>query len=649
MRFGCAWYPEHWNKNRWPEDLALMRDAGMNVVRLGEFAWSLLEPEEGRYDFDWLEQAIDLAASLGLDTVVGTPTAAPPAWLTQRYPDTLAVRDHGRPATHGNRCHFSPTSPRYLDFCAKIAEAMAARFGRHPHVIGWQIDNEYNTTSYDETTRQKFQDYLRERYRTLETLNARWTTAYWSQTYQDWSQVPLPIGGHHPGLMLEFRRFLSRVYQEYQRVQIAAIRRHSERWITHNFMGWFDLFDHYLVSRELDFASWDSYVGSGHLDFLGNGSAHDLVRGFRRRTFWLMETQPGNVNWSPLNNALNRGEVRAMAWHAIGHGADAVLYWQWRSALNGQEQYHGSIVGPDGRPRPVYREIRELGRDLGHCRAALTGTELVAECALLHAYDDRWAVSFQRHHRDFDPVGHLNAYYRALRARVPTVDIVHPSAPLEGYRLVIAPHLQIIDQALAARLYEFVSRGGHLVLGARSGMKDDANALLPSRQPGPLAPLLGAHVEEYYALDTPVPLEPEGEAKFWAEWLEPDQMDVEVVLRYGPSNGWLDHRAAVVTRRVVSGQVTYVGGWLDDASLERLTTGWVTSSKLELFPVPTGVEACRRVGPAGEVWILVNHQRSPQTVILPWPARDLISDQFRGQKLELGEYGVAVLVKAEAG
>ncbi|HZG67384.1 MAG TPA: beta-galactosidase, partial [Herpetosiphonaceae bacterium] len=334
MILGTAWYPEHWEETRWGRDLELMREAGFTMVRVAEFAWSRMEPEEGRFDLDWLERAIDQAAALGIDTVVGTPTAAPPAWLTQRYPETLALRKDGRRASHGMRCHYSPTSPRYREFCRRIADEMARRFGEHPHVLGWQIDNEYNAVSYDDEARQQFQEWLREQYGTLQNLNDHWTTSYWSQEYSDWSQIPFPIGNHNPGLVLAFRRFVTHVYRTFQLDQIAAIRRHAapHQWITHNFMGWFDAYDHYELTADLDFASWDNYVGTGHLDYLDNGAAHDLTRGFKRKNFWLMETQPGNVNWSTVNNALDRGEVRAMAWHAVGHGADCVSYWQWRSA-----------------------------------------------------------------------------------------------------------------------------------------------------------------------------------------------------------------------------------------------------------------------------------------------------------------------------
>src|ERR1019366_4695355 len=217
-------------------------------------------------------------------------------------------------------------------------------------VIGWQIDNEYSRVDYSDNSRRQFQAFLKEQYGDLDVLNAHWSTAYWSQTYQSWDEVPLPIGPHNPGLMLAFRHFVTRVWRDFQKIQVDAIRQNvrPEQWITHNFMGWFDGFDHYAVCKELDLASWDWYVGSGHHDYMRTGAIHDLTRRFKRRNFWIMETQPGNVNWQHVNNVLNRGEARCMAFHAAAHGADALLYWQWRSALGGQEQFHGSLVGPDG-------------------------------------------------------------------------------------------------------------------------------------------------------------------------------------------------------------------------------------------------------------------------------------------------------------
>lgn len=333
---GTSWYPEQWPESRWEADLQLMEAANIKVVRVGEFAWSAMEPSEGHYDFAWLERAINLAAKHHIVSVVGTPTAAPPAWLTQKYPDTLRVEEDGRRAVHGNRAHGSVSSSRYRVFCRQIAGQMALRFGHNPNVVGWQIDNEYGyaNMSYDDASRKLFEDWLKAKYKTLDNLNTQWTTTYWSQTYDNWSEIPIPIGGNNPGLMLDWKHFVTYEWNEYQKNQINVIRAHSDQrqFITGNLMGFFDGFDHYVITEPLTFASWDDYVGSGHVDADRNGLTHDLTRGFKRENFWVMETQPGAVNWASLNNFLNRGEARAMAWQAIAHGADDVNYWQWRSA-----------------------------------------------------------------------------------------------------------------------------------------------------------------------------------------------------------------------------------------------------------------------------------------------------------------------------
>ncbi len=627
-----------------------MQQAGINMVRIAEFAWSRLEPSEGCFDLDWLERAVDLAAEYGMSVVLGTPTAAPPSWLTQCYPEVLAVREDGRQATHGIRCHYSPASPVYQRFCQRIAEGMAQRFGHHAHVIGWQIDNEYNSYSYDDETRRQFQAWLKNRFGTLETLAERWSTAYWSQDYSDWSQIPLPTRNHNPGLLLAFRQFMTQVYVDFQHVQIQAIRSHADprQWITHNFMTWFDGYDHYELSKELDFASWDNYVPTGHLNYLDNGAMHDLVRGFKQKNFWVMETQPGQVNWVDVNTALDRGEVRTMAWHAIGHGADAISYWQWRSALGGQEQMHGTLLAPDGNPRPVYHEVSQFGQEIRKISPLLEGTTPSAQIALLHSYNDRWAINFQRHHKDFDPIRHLLSYYSPLRTLGQTIDILPPGVPLSSYKLVLAANLHILDEAVTRNLLDYVHGGGHLVLGPRSGVKDPFNALLPSRQPGPLAESMGSHVDEFYALAEPIPVTGElgeGTASIWAELLQTDAPDSRILLRYGPSNGWLDGQPAVVTRAVGSGRITCIAAWLDAELMDRIGAWLLQISAVvpAWDHIPQGIEICRRVRNEETLFIVINHTPQPLELPLPQPFEDLLTDQRYGSILPLSPRGVAVL------
>jgi len=646
---GTAWYPEQWPESRWDADLALMQQAGIHMVRVGEFAWSRMEPSEGHYDLDWLDRAVAAAAKHGIVTVIGTPSAAPPAWLTQKYPETLRTMEDGRKDQHGNRQQFDFANAKYRELSRAMAEQLAKRFGHNPNVVGWQIDNEYANASYGAEDKAQFQQWLKQRYGTLDNLNTRWTTSYWSETYFDWNQVPIQTAYGNPGLLLSWMRFVSDTWRSYQKNQLEVIRANVDpkQFVTTNMMGWFDGYDHYTVAQDLDLASWDDYVGQGHLDPVRNGAAHDLTRGLKGKNFWVMETQPGGVNWADINNWLDKGEVRAMAWHDIGHGADTVSYWQWRSALNGQEQYHGTAVGPDGTPDPLYPEIAQIGREFEKASPVLAGTSVKSEVAILHSYDSRWAIQWQKHNKNYDPVKEIVSFYGPLRALSQSVDVVPPSASLEKYKLVVAPGLNVLTEADAKNLIQYVNNGGHLVLGQRSAMKDIDNGLWPDRQPGPLTELLGGRVEQYYALVDPAPIEGQwgaGESPMWAELLSAKDADVEVLMRYGKSNGWLDGQPAAITRKVGKGRITYIGAWLDPKTMDGAAK-WMTEVsgvKAALGPVPTGVEVYPRYGAKGAVYILANFATAPASVKLP----SIMNDVLNGgavQTITLPHYGVAVV------
>jgi beta-galactosidase len=649
LLLGTAWYPEQWPESRWDADLTLMQQAGVHMVRVGEFAWSRIEPEEGKYDLEWLDHAVAAAARHNIVTVLGTPTAAPPAWLTQKYPETLRTHEDGRKDQHGNRQQFNFANEKYRELARKIAERMSKRFGHNPNVIGWQIDNEYAEQSFDADTRAQFQAWLKARYGALDNLNARWTTAYWSETYTAWDQIPIQTGYGNPGLLLSWMRFVSDTWRSYQRNQTEVIRANADarQFITTNLMGWFDGFDHYTVTQDLDLASWDDYVGEGHLDPVRNGAAHDLTRGFKRKNFWVMETQPGSVNWAPINNALDKGEVRAMAWHDVGHGADTVSYWQWRSALNGQEQYHGTLVGADGTPVPLYAEVAQLGKEFEKASAALAGTSVQSEVAILHSYDSRWAIQWQKHNKNYDPVEEILSYYGPLRAQAQSIDVVAPTAPLGGYKLVVAPGLNVLSDAAAKNLRAYVEGGGHLVLGQRSAMKDDDNGLEPERQPGPLAALLGGRVEQYYALVGPAPVEGDwgaGESKLWAELLSTRDSSTQVLLRYSKSNGWLDGQPAAITRKVGKGRITYIGAWLDAKTMEQAAKWMISTSgvRAAFGDAPEGVEVSARSGANGTVFVIVNFSKQAQTVRLPRAMEDVL-EGGKKDAVTLPQYGVAVV------
>jgi beta-galactosidase len=629
---GTAWYPEQWPQSRWPQDLALMQAAHLDVVRVGEFAWSTLEPREGVYDFTWLDRAIAEAARHHIYVVIGTPTAAPPAWLTRRYPDTLRVAEDGRRAEHGNRQQFSFSSPRYRQFARQIVTRLAERYGHDPDVIGWQIDNEMGPPSFDAATRGQFHAWLRRRYGTIGNLNRHWTTAYWSETYDHFAEVPMHSHDENPGLLLDFRRFVTATWASYVENQAAAIRAHADprQFITTNTTHWGDQFDQYAVSRELDMASWDEYVPDGHYRWLEEAVQHDLVRGYKNEDFWLMETQPAFVNWWPVNSALPPYAMRELAWQAVGHGANAVLYWQWRSALNGQEQYHGTLLGPDGTPVPAYGVVRGIAAEMARAAPALAGTSPHSAVAMLQSYDSRWAIGFQRQQQDFRVVKEFDAFYAPLERYAQSVDVVSPDAPLARYRLVVAPALNVLPAAEARHLADYVRGGGHLVLGPRSGMKDAWDALWPQRQPGPLTALLGGRVEQYYALESPVPLAGvlgAGQASIWAEALSVRSPATRVLMRYGKSNGWLDGKPAIITRDVGKGSITYVGAWLDPALMQNVLDDFLRKAHVTpLIPgVSQNVEVCERTGAGKRVWILINHGDHAQSLRLPSPATPVLA------------------------
>jgi beta-galactosidase len=453
--------------------------------------------------------------------------------------------------------------------------------------------------------------------------------------------------------MLEWKHFITRTWADYQQNQITVLREHVEprQFITGNFMGFFDGFDHYTIAEPLTFAAWDDYVGTGHLDPVYNGLSHDLTRGFKRQNFWVMETQPGMVNWSKLNNFLNKGEVRVMAWQAIAHGADEVGYWQWRSALNGQEEYHGTLVGADGTPVPLYAEVSQIGREFSATQEALRGTSPVSDVALLYSYDSHWAIQWQKHTEKYDDIGLLKSYYGALRRLSQSVDVVSANAPLEGYKLVVAPSLNVLPEDVASHLLEYVRGGGHLVLGPRSGMKDEFNGLLTQRQPGYLTEALGGRVEQFYALEKNVPVSGtwgNGEASIWAEQLGSLASDAKTLLSYGKSDGWLDDQPAVVTRGYGKGRITYIAAVLDD-KLTAAAAEWMEQDsgiKPIFGPVPEGVEVSRRRGDGKDVFILINSSHEARNVVLPHRMKLLLGGK-EASEAALGPYGVEVLVDAK--
>jgi beta-galactosidase len=648
---GAAWYPEQWPESRWNADLELMGKAHMHVVRIGEFAWTALEPAEGKYDLDWLERAIDLAGQHGINVILGTPSAAPPVWMATRYPDVLITESNGNQYTGSTRNRYNWNSDRYKRFVRETDERLSKRFGHNPYVIGWQIDNEYSSQSYDSNTQAQFHAWLQHRYGAIDKLNAAWTTAYDNQTYSGFDQIPLVNGttDNNPGLWLDSKRFISDSLRAYQRVQIDAIRKYadSRQKITNNMMRFYGLFDSYTVGQDLDIIGLDNPQVSGTFNPIQMAPAQDLIRGIKDRNYWIMETTAGPRGGGNASVQLDKGAMRDSVWADIGLGADLVSYWQWCDALNGGEQNHGAIVDVDGKPDPIYAEWAQIGIEFEKAGPALEGTRVESSVAILHSYPSLWTIDWQKMNPQYDAIEALMSYYTPLHELGYTVDIVPPDRDLSKFKLVIAPALNVLTQAEADNLERYVKQGGHLVLGQRSAMKDEHNSRWPQRQPGPLASLLGARVEQYTALNEPVDATGTwGESKdqLFAEQLTPEASDVEVLMRYHASRAWFDGQPAAVTRKIGNGSFTYVGVWLDQAGMKRAAQWMLDESNLkpDVFPVPKGVDVYKRTGQDHDVYIVGNTSHAAQTIALPKSMKDILTDQTV-HSIKLPVYGVALL------
>lgn len=517
MRLGVCYYPEHWPESMWEDDARRMKALGISQVRIAEFAWSRMEPSPGEYDWGWLDRAVDVLGNAGLQVVMCTPTATPPKWLIDRHPDILPVGADGRVRGFGSRRHYDFSSPSYYEASQRICTAVAERYGKHPAVAYWQTDNEFGchqtVVSYSPAAVARFREWLRARYGTVDALNRAWGTVFWSMEYRSFDEIDAPIGTvteAHPSHRLDYRRFASDEVARYNRMQVEIIRAHSPgRPVAHNFMQLFTEFDHYKVAADLDVATWDSYplgaleelwfapelkarwLRTGHPDFASFN--HDVYRGMSKLPFWVMEQQPGPVNWAQWNPAPLPGMVRLWSWEAFAHGAGCVSYFRWRQAPFAQEQMHAGLNTPDNRLDLGGNEATQVAADIRRVldEHADATHNVQADVALVFDYEAKWLFEVQPQGADFHYPRFAFEYYSALRSLGLDVDIVPAHAPLDGYKLVVVPPLPVVPADFADRL---ARSGAQVVLGPRTGSKTRDLQIPSNLPPGALADLLGARV-----------------------------------------------------------------------------------------------------------------------------------------------------------
>jgi beta-galactosidase len=499
---GVCYYPEHWEEAMWASDAARMVETGITWVRIGEFAWSRLERFEGAFTFEWLDRAIAVLADAGLKVVMCTPTATPPRWMIDKHPDMLAVDAIGNPRKFGSRRHYCFSHQRYINDCVRITRVLADRYGADPRIHAWQIDNEYGChdtiLSYSDAARVAFQGWLAQRYGDVDTLNTAWGNVFWSMEYDSFDQIDLPnltVTEPNPAHVMAFRRFSSDQVVRFNRAQVDVLRAATDVPLIHNYMGRILEFDHFEVGEDLDIASWDSYpIGflSDRLEgseehkaaFLQQGDPdmqafhHDLYRAVGKGRWWVMEQQPGPVNWAPYNPAPLDGMVRLWSWEAMAHGAEVVSYFRWRQAPFAQEQMHAGLLRPDDTPAAGMAEAAQVAKEI----AALGPlVQEQAEVALVFDYPSNWAWNTLPQGADFDYFRLMFSAYRAVRRAGLSVDIVPSTARnFDGYKMILAPGLANTDPALFEGLAQ---AEGLAVLGPRTATVTDELGIPALSQP----------------------------------------------------------------------------------------------------------------------------------------------------------------------
>lgn len=646
---GTVYYPEHWPRERWPVDVALMQEHGIRALRLGELAWSFLEPRDGEFDFDWLDQFIELAHAHGIRIILGTPIEASPVWLRHQHPEVVRKDSFGN--IHGGRgmhCHNNRTFAFYV---TRLVREMARHYAGNPAVVGWQIDNELRAVEcYCEACTLEFRRWLRRRYGSLEALNEAWGTRFWSQVYNDWEEVRPPSSDQltvSVSQKLDFLRFCSHSTIEHVRRQVEIIKHYApHHFVTHNTLGgfYYNRLNNFELAKQLDFISWDSYpaVDSDNVDTC---IGHDLHRGASRAPFyWVMEQKNGYFNYSDYNLAIEPGLVRLWTYQDIARGANGVMYYRWRSNRYSWEQNPNGLLLHDGTPRRALSEVGRLTKELDAFGAELAATRVEAPVAILYSYDVEWSFEAHKQYRHADYREQILSYYRALLRMGVTTDLVDPFRDLTPYEVVIAPSLTMIDKRIAQNLESYVKQGGCLILTGRSGIKDWANVTIDQPWPGLLRELAGVEVEEFEVLPPRLTngIRIDGREFRVTGWLDILRTSsAEPVAAY--TEKFYAGKTAIARNRFGRGLVYYVGvmGAIDliRAVLEQVGK---ETGRLRDAGLPDGVFVSRRVKEGVAYTFYVNFTHETKQVSLVEDGIDVFTGRAVAGEAEVA--GLDVLI-----
>ena len=642
---GAYYYPEHWDESQWERDLKQMHELGFEFTHFAEFAWAQLEPQEGVYDFSWLDRAVALAAKYDLKVVMCTSTATPPVWLSRKYPEILLKSEDGTVQDHGARQHASFASPVYRKLAYRMIEELARHYGNDSRIIGWQLDNEPAVQfDYNQAAEEAFREFLKEKYHyNIQELNVAWGTAFWSEVYSRFEEITLPktaqmFMNHHQ--ILDYRRFAAKQTNDFLNEQCRLIKKYAKnQWVTTNYIPDYDK-GHIGGSKDLDFVSYTRYMVYGDNEGIGRrgyrvgnplriAMANDFFRPVNG-TYGVMELQPGQVNWGSINPQPLPGAVRLWLWSVFAGGSDFICTYRYRQPLYGTEQYHYGIVGTDGvtvtpggrEYEQFMKEIRLLRKD--YCpKEDKPETYLKRKTAILWNPENYWSIDRQKQNATWNTFAHVDKYYRTLKSYAAPVDFISEEKDFSQYPVMIVPAYQLADKELVARWKKYVEEGGNLVLTCRTAQKDRFGRLPEAPFGSMIDELTGNHIEFY---DLLLPQDP-GQVKMdekvytwntWGEILQPGASN-EVWATY--TNEFYEGKPAVTFRKLGKGSVTYIGVDSSDGALERQVLDKLYSRlQIEVMNLPYGVTMEYRNG----LGIVLNYSDQPYQFALPQGAKVLI-------------------------
>ncbi|HTL54160.1 MAG TPA: beta-galactosidase [Candidatus Limnocylindrales bacterium] len=678
MHFGVDYHPEQWvyphggtsddPEASWQQDAELMQAAGINVVRIGEFVWGLCEKEDGKYDFSWLKRVMDTLGRAGIKTVLATPTAAPPLWLTQKHPEILPVDDRGLVKHEGTRRAVCLNSDVFWDYSKRIVEQMAKTLGQHPDLIAWQIDNglggNFTEASFNDDTRRDWHSWLAAKYETIERLNDLMGLRHWGQIVSNWDQVPMPMSAptvHNPALVLDWCRFCSDTIVQFVRMQADLLRELTPNCpVTTNLRPLLHRFDHFDLAEVIDFVSIESTAAikaksaelACEIDMLRSLKKTGIRSPDGDTGFWVIEQKAGNVTWQDVNSLVRPGVLRMFTYQLISRGATAILFFRWRQPRFGTEKFHGAVLPHHARrDARIFKEVSQLGDEVKLLAPSLQGTHVRAETCILYSHDNEWALQQPNQPNKFFSLrDHIQLFYTALHDRNIAVDFARPTEDLTQYKIAFAPSLHLLAGGEADRLKLYVQNGGTLVATFNTGLVDEHNMAPDSGYPHDLTDLFGLEVLEFDQLPVgeenhmtfkgTFPTSHLHPARLWCDLIEPK--DCQILATY--AKDFYAGRAAMTMHTYGLGKAIYIGTQSHQHFYNDLIVWLRQICNLHpLLKVPDTVEVSMRQRDNNRVFFLLNHQSSPLRLQFYKPMHDFLTGNTFSGNYDLQPHGVLVL------